>query len=541
MLSGAELLVECMIKHEVEYIFYVPGAAINPILEQLNDKGPELIVCHHEASAGHMAQAYGKITGKPGFVLVTAGPGATNLVTAMATSYTERSPVIAITGQIGRTIRYKRSHQSIDSVRMFAPITKWSINIDDSSIIPDIFTEAYRLALEPIRGPVHISIPIDTLLQETSKQPLGLSEHNPEVLASDHVINLASEKIRTAKHPLLFFGCSASKERVAASIQNLVGKTKMAAVSTFEGAGILSRDINQHFMGKLGLFSNRPGNDILDISDLVVTIGYNTAEIDPTIWNSKADKECIHIDSAPPMIENSYHPTVQIIGDIDKNIDKLTDALKGYSVGDLAYQKEIRQNLKDFLSTQGKHDRFPIHPLTIIQALREVVTDDNTLISDVGSHQYWISERFYCHRPRYFLTSMGFQTMGVSIPYAIATSLARPGHKVYSCSGECSFLMCSMELATAARLKAPIIHLVWRDDTFNLVSLQQIKIYQHKAGVDIGSDINPAKLAESLGATGFNITAADQLMPTLQKSLEIEGPVVIDIPVDYSDNMQIIN
>ncbi len=539
-ISGAELLVDSMIEHGVEYIFCVPGASVDPILDVLIEKGPKVVLCHHESCAGYMAQAWGKITGKPGVVMVTAGPGATNLVSAMATAFTERSPIIAITGQISSLTKYKLAHQAIDSSTMMAPITKWSIEIDDVETLTSVFIEAYRLSLEHAEGPVHIAIPSDILTHTTQSKPLSFTGTVSKKFADPSVIQYAADKINQAKRPILFLGCSASKPSEAAIIQDFVEKSHIPVVCTFEGAGVISRKLEKYFMGRLGLFRNQPGDRLLDKADIIITVGYNIAEIDPLLWNMHGAGKVIHIDESAAIIGASYNPEIQIIGDIAKNIDSLTSCVQKNEFEHVEMQKEIRQELEKFIDTGEHYDTFPLHPLRIIHDMKQVVTDKNTVISDVGSHQYWMAERFYCYQPKYFLTSMGFQTMGISLPYAIATSLLRPKEKIFSVSGDGSFLMCGMELATAVRLKAPIIHLIWKDGSFNLVKIQQEKKYgRHNVSVfDGGMDF--AKYAESMGAVGFSVKSADELLPILKEALKVEGPVIIDIPVDYSGNSQLV-
>lgn len=538
--TGAEILVDTMIKHGVKYIFCVPGASIDPILNVLADKGPEVILCHHESCAGYMAVAWGKITGEPGVILVTAGPGVSNVTTALATAFSERAPVIAITGQVDTAIKFKPAHQMMRSEALFDPITKWSIEVDDVNTIPSIFAESFRLAKEANYGPTHIAISADLSRQKATVSPISGTKQLSLKIADTKAITKAAKLINAAKKPVLLVGCSASTATVTPMLHKFVANTEIPVVCTFEGAGTISRALEKHFMGRLGLFPNQPGYTLLNDSDLVITLGYNIAELDPSIWNKTSTHRIIHIDETNALLETHYQPDIEITGDIAENLQQLVPLVNKGKYQHLALQNKIRQQLEKMFQDPIS-DKFPIHPLKIIAELKKVVTEDNTIIADVGSHQYWMAKYFYRYRPKYFLTSMGFQTMGISLPFAIATCLARPKHKVFSISGDGSFLMCSMELATAVELKLPIVQIIWQDGSYNLVKIQQEKKYHRSFASDFAGDIDFAKYAESLGATGFNIKKTAELLPVLQQSLKIPGPVVINIPVDYSDNAKIVS
>lgn len=535
-MTVAEVLVSKMQDYGIEYIFCVPGASIDPILNVLADRGPKVILCHHESCAGYMAAAWGKITGKPGVVMVTAGPGATNVVSAAATAYAEHAPLIVLTGQMSSRTKFKRTHQVIDAVSVFRPISKWSWEIDNVDTTASVWDEAYQTAVQHDRGPVHIAVASDYLKLNTPVYT-ALQLPEPSRLQADAAaIKAAATLINSAKNPLLIVGGGASHEKAAQALKTLVKITKIPVLCTFEGAGTISRELEAHFMGRLGVFQNQPCLELIKQADVIVSVGYNIAELDPLIWNKDRDNTLIHINHTSALLDTGYHPKLQILGDIAENLLQLASQSSAHSYAHEATQQAVRATLASYLPAGAKKTGFPIHPLRIIHDLRQVVTDENTVVTDVGSHQYWMSEYFFCYRPKYFLSSMGFQTMGVSIPFAIAASLARPGHKVFSVSGDGSFSMCSMEIATAVAIQAPIVHLVWKDHSFNLVQIQEEKKYQRNHGAVFGTDIDVAKYAESLGATGISVSSAEELLPALQKALGVKGPVVIDVPVDYSDN-----
>jgi acetolactate synthase-1/2/3 large subunit len=543
MQTVAQVLVERFISYGIEYIFCVPGASIDAILNELHDKPtPKIILCHHESTAGYMATAYGKITGKPAVVMVTAGPGATNLVSGVATANSERAPLIAISGQMDSRTTFKPSHQVIDAESLFKPVAKWSFEVTNTDTIGSCFDIAYQTTISGRHGAVHLAIASDILktpvnsLQKLSKTPHQFRTHADESYIAD-AVNLLS----TAKAPLIIVGGGAATNEIAAQIHNLVSVSDIPVICTFEGAGTIHRELIHKFMGRLGVFQNQPCNELIKMADVTLAIGYNISELDPLSWNTNSNNKLIHVQVGEAITDAGYQPEVQLVGDIETTVAQIAKKLVK-PVQDSSYlqlQQDVRDKLMKRLNDYTIKPNM-VHPLHIIKTLREVLTDDNTVITDVGSHQYWMSEHYYTYRPKYFLSSMGFQTMGVSLPFAIASSLVRPNHKTISVSGDGSFLMCLMELATAVKLQLPIIHLVWKDHSFNLVEIQEVKKYQRSTAAVFESNIDFAKFAESFGATGITVTNSDELLPALHKALACSGPVVIDVTVDYSDNSRLV-
>ena len=541
-LTAAEVLVEKFIAYGVEYVFFVPGASIDPILDALHDKpSPKMIICHHESTAGYMAAAYGKITGKPAVVMATAGPGATNLASAVATADSEEVPMIAITGQMSSRTSFKPTHQVIDAEYLYKPITKWSYEIKNVDTIASVWDLAYQDAIAAPFGVAHIAVASDVLMKPVSaKLELDYKPRTATSYAGDSDLHVAAMMVTLAKAPLIIVGGGAATEAITSALQYFIGKTSVPVVCTFEGAGMVGRDQEDLFMGRLGVFQNQPCNELIKNADVIVCIGYNIAELDPIGWNF-GEPKLIHVHQVPPIVDDGYRPEVQLIGAMEYSLLKLAEYVtkpeqNSYYV---AAQATVRQQLIARLDDY-KLKAETVHPLHIIKTLRQVLTDENTITCDVGSHQYWMSEYYFTHRPKYFLSSMGFQTMGVSLPFAIAAALVRKDHKVISVSGDGSFLMCLMELATAVKQNLPIVHLVWKDFSFNLVEIQENKKYDRSTGAIFDLNIGFAKIAEGFGATGFTVTKPEELLPTLQKAMACDGVVVIDILVDYSDNVNLV-
>jgi len=537
--NGAHLLVECLEKRKVQYIFGVPGASIMPILDVLVDRGPEFIVCRHEQNAAFMAQAWGRLTGNAGVCLATSGPGATNLITGVMTATADRDPLVAITGQVPSDQRFKKSHQNIDTVPLFAPITKWSIEIEDADTIPEAVANGFRIAESPREGAIHLSLPVNISDSPTRKKPLHLRQRVEMGISPDAILDKAASLINNAKHPVMLLGLGASKLKVTQAMRRLLTKSQMPVIGTFEAAGAVSRDLVHLFVGRVGMKIKEAGDIVLGKADVIVLIGYDPIEYDPGIWNKSAGVKIIHIDEIPASFDQKYEPQVEIIGNTANNLDALTERITTEFSKKHDYIKKTQKMILAEQTRGGRLSGSPVHPMRLIHDLRKIIGDDVTIVSDVGSHQIWLARYFYCYEPRHLLFSMGAQTMGVALPWAIATALARTGKKVISHSGDGSFMMTSMELETAVRLKLPIIHFVWRDGSFNLVEIQQMAKYGRHSGTRFGK-IDIVGLTKSFGATAFQIKKPSQIIPTIKKAMKVKGPVVIDLPVNYRDNLTLI-
>jgi acetolactate synthase I/II/III large subunit len=540
-MTGAELFVKCLEKLEIDTIFCVPGASIDPILNVLaENKKIKVIVCRHEQNAAFMAQCYGKITKRPAICLATAGPGVTNLVTGVATAFCERSPMIAISGQIAQNYKFKKTHQSVDAKNLLDPITKWSENIDYLDSLPAIMANAKKIATEPKMGPVHISIPYNLQNEKTKAIPL---DKMPQTQASAKNIDIekTAKKISASKKPILFLGCASSRNENATAIRSFLKKFPMPVVATFEAAGAISRDLEHLFLGRLGVFKNQVGDIVLKNSDLIICVGFDPVEYDPQIWNKQNKKDIINIDTVSSTLDYGYEPQIELLGDIAQNLKNLSNEVR--EISNWCDDKIIinaKEKLQKYIKSGKDIASSPVHPLKLIYELREFLSDDVTVISDVGSHQYWLARNYFCYEPRHFITSMGMQTMGVALPFAIATALVRPNKKVLSISGDGSFYMSSMELETAVRLKLPIVHMVWEDESYNLVKIQQDLKYGKNFASSFGK-IDTIKYAEAFGAIGYKIKNPDQIQKVLKDAFSLTNQVaVISVDIDYKDNMDIV-
>lgn len=537
MKQGSKSVVESLINHHVDYVFGIPGAKIDGVFNELEDQGPELIVTRHEQNAAFMAQAIGRITGEPGVVIATSGPGASNLATGLVTATAEGDPVLAIAGQVKRSDLLKLTHQSMDNAALFQPITKYSAEIQDPETISEVIANAYRMAKSSKKGASFISIPqdvVDAPVQGNVIKPLS----DPKLgSASADDIRYLAERIREAKLPVLLVGMRGSSEKETLAIRQLVGKTALPVVETFQAAGVISRELEAHFFGRVGLFRNQPGDILLKRSDLVIAIGYDPIEYEARNWNAEKDARIIVIDEAPAEIDPFMQPERELIGDISATLDLLTGSLEPQQVSEDAkeYLASLQAELTERDIVQSKGEAGILHPLEVINTLQSKVTDDMTVTVDVGSHYIWMARHFRSYEPRHLLFSNGMQTLGVALPWAISAALVRPNTQIVSVSGDGGFLFSAQDLETAVRKKLNIVHLIWNDGHYNMVEFQEKMKYQRASGVDFGP-VDFVKYAEAFGAKGIRATSVEELEKALEEGFATEGPVIIDIPIDYRDN-----
>ena len=540
---GADLIVDSLINHDVEYIFGIPGAKIDRVFDTLEDKGPKLIVARHEQNAAFMAQGIGRMTGNPGVVITTSGPGVSNLATGLVTATDEGDPVLAISGQVKRSDLLKRSHQSMKNVAMMEPVTKYAVEVNDPNTLSETIANAYREAKSGKPGASFVSIPqdvTDSLVSVKAIKPLT----DPKLgSASVDDINYLAQAIRNAQLPVLLLGNGASTSKVTQAIRQLLTAVKLPVVETFQGAGIVSRELEEDtFFGRVGLFRNQPGDMLLKKADLVIAIGYDPIEYEARNWNAEISARIIVIDVAQAEIDTYFQPERELIGDIADTIQLLLPAINGYSLPktSVAYLQNLKKNVVEDVKFDRKTKDGLVHPLDVIDVLQDNTTDDMTVTVDVGSHYIWTARYFKSYEPRHLLFSNGMQTLGVALPWAISAALIRPNTTIISLSGDGGFLFSAQELETAVRFQLPIIHLIWNDGKYNMVEFQEEMKYGRSSGVDFGQ-VDFVKYAESFGAKGYRVDGKESFEQTLKQVLEEvkHGPILIDIPIDYKDNIKL--
>src|SRR5271166_814515 len=538
--TGAQLVVRALEDQGVTHVFGVPGAKIDAVFNALVDSKIKTVVCRHEQNAAFIAGGIGRMTGKAGVTLVTSGPGCSNLVTGLATATSEGDPLVAIGGAVPLAKRLKQIHQGMDTVSLFRPVTKFSAEIDSPEAVSEVVANAFRTAESGRPGAAFISAPQDIMSGAadgdvlTPVAPARLGPADAEAIAA------AAALLNGAKQPLLLLGLLASQPRAAEAVRDLLAKTKLPVVCTYQGAGVVSRELFDCFGGRVGLFHNQPADRLLDAADVVVTIGYNPVEYEPGLWNRGRTRHLVHIDAVAADIDRNYRPQVELTGDVAATLRALaTQVERKPPSADAELLGEIARDRAQFAEQAAAMNGVPIHPMRLVHELQRVLSDDMTLCLDMGSFHIWLARHLYSFRARQVLISNGQQTLGVGLPWAIAACLVRPGEKVISISGDGGFLFSAGELETAVRLKCNLVHLVWIDGAYDMVRFQELAKYGRASGVEFGP-VDVVAFAESFGARGLMIRKPDEIAPTLKRALAMDGPVVIGIPVDYRDNHRLM-
>ena len=542
-LNCAQAIVQMLEHHGVTHAFGVPGAKIDSLFIALKHSKIELVLVRHEQNAAFMAAAVGRITGTVGVCIATSGPGVTNLVTGLATATSEGDPVLAIGGEVPVNERLKKTHQSLDAVSIMKPVTKYAAEIVSADQLGEVMGNAIRAAESGRGGAVFISLPKDVgLATFPGDVNAGWGQGIIQGAGASGAITAAANIINASKRPIIIFGMQASKPDCATSVQNFLNRSGIPYTATFQGPGKWAQPAdNMTFAGRLGLFRNQPADHLLNQADCVITIGYDPIEYDPCIWNSGNKRKLIAIDVIAADQDNDFLPTVEVLGNLAATLDVLAPKLApvidvGFKDATIAAMSEIKATVAEGAGLNGT----PLHPLRIIHELQKIITPDTQIALDVGSNYIWMNRYYGAEYARQVLVSNGQQTLGVSVPWAIATCLLYPDKRVISISGDGGFLFSAMEMETAKRLGVKFIHLIWNSNSYDMVSFQESAHYQGEtAGVELGA-YDVKAYAEAFGCLGYNIQSADELAGVLQQALTATVPVLINIPVDYSQNMKLM-
>jgi acetolactate synthase I/II/III large subunit len=539
---AAQRVLETLSAYGIQYIFGVPGAKIDPVYDALADVGPQLVVCRHEQNAAFMAAAVGRLTGTPGVALVTSGPGTTNLATGLITATTEQDPMVAICGAVNRADRLKRTHQSMDAVAALKPFTKYTGEVNDPDNVPEAVANAIRAALAPPRGAAAVVLPADVSAAATSAAIVEPSPVPPLGAAPADRISHAVNMIRAAQRPVLFVGVRAGDPEPCAALRELLAVADLPVVETFQAAGVVSRELEDHFVGRVGLFRNQPGDILISHADVLVTVGFDPVEYDPRFWNSYPTRTLIHIDEIPADIDNHYQPTLELRGDIAATLTAMIQPLSGLRLNDIVSAGVTEQRAALRKIDAEAHNRpqtdVGVNPAALVLKIRDLIDDDATIACDIGSHYIYMARHFRVYQPRRLLFSDGQQTLGVALPWAMAAAMVRPGTQVVSVSGDGGFLFSAQELETATRLGLSFTHVIMRDNTYNMVAFQEQLKYGRTSGVQLG-DYDIVHYAAAFGAKGIRVSGLTEFEAAFKQSLNEPGVTIIDVHVDYTRNTEL--
>ena len=537
-MNAAQLFVKCLEAEGVEYIFGVPGEENAHFMMALEDSPIQFVLTRHEQGAAFMADVYGRLTGRAGVCLGTLGPGASNLITGVADANMDRAPMIVITGQADSKRQHKESHQNMDVVAMFKPVTKWATPVINAENIPEIVRKAFKLAENEKPGACHIELAEDIAHTEVEGTPLR-SERLRRPVPDDSVVDRAMALIREAKQPVILAGNGAIRKRSSRQLRAFCDQTGIPVISTFMGKGAVDRR-SPHSLYTIGLQAKDLVACAIDASDLVICIGYDLVEYHPRLWNGSGSRKIVHLDFLPAEVDENYHPDVEIVGDLAHTLWMFNQRVEREPLKfEIAQHKNVREQMTaDFGIHKDDKTEGKIRPQKVLWDVREVLGSDDILLSDVGAHKMWIARYYQCDEPGTCLISNGFCTMGFALPGALGAKMVHPDRRVLAICGDAGFLMNVQEMETARRLNLPIVAMVWEDHEYGLIAWKQETQFGKHTDLSFG---NPdwMKLADSFGWQGHKVSNSADLKSTLEKAFESGEPSLVVVPIDYDENAKL--
>ena len=538
-MTAAQLLVQCLENEGVRYAFGVPGEENIHVIDALNESSIRFVLVRHEQAASFMADIYGRLTDQAGVCIATLGPGAINLLLGTADANSDSVPLVAISAQGGLNRIYKESHQIVDLVSMFKPVTKWAEMVPRPEAVPEMVRKAFKLAQTERPGAVYLALP-----QDVEKMPVPPG-HRPleinvvrDTSPSPIQISRASKVLEAAKRPVVLAGHGAVRNHASESLIRFSDRLHIPVATTFMGKGVFP-DNHPNALGTIGFMVHDYANFGFDQADVILSVGYDMQEFDPVKINPTGDKQIIHIHRYPAQVDAHYHLAVGIQGDISESLDALAHETKPKPTANSIGQK-IRRLLKEELEMGRNDNSYPVKPQRLVADIRAAMGAQDIALVDTGAVKMWMARLYPTYQPNTCIVSNGLSTMAFALPGAIAAKLAFPDRKVLAIAGDAGFLMNSMELETAVREKIPLVVLVWVDGSYGMIKWEMDLELGHHSHVDFG---NPdfVKFAESFDAKGYLITRAGNLLPTLKHTLADNHVSVIACPVDYSQNAALTN
>lgn len=537
MSKAAELMVKCLENEGVAVVFGLPGEENIRFMQALASSQIRYVLTRHEQAAAFMAEMYGRVTGRAAVVSATLGPGAINMQLGVADATTNSTPMVAISAQVGQDRQFKESHQYVDLVAMFAPITRWADGVPTARAIPEMFRKAFKVAEAERPAAVYLAVPEHIDADETDYElsPLPRNVVRAEAPAPGQ-IERAVDILRGAKRPVVLAGHGAARADATAALVRFSEDFGIQVANTFHGKGVMPDD-HPNSIGTIGFMRHDYVNFGFDNADVVIAVGYELQEFDPVRINPQADKKIIHIHRFPAEVDMHYPVDVGIIGDISASLNALTEALAGHGI---EHADEVPGSglLAEEFARGQQDSRYPLAPQRVVADIRAALGRSDIVLVDTGATKMWMARLYPTYERNTCLVSNGLSTMAFALPGALGVKLARPESKVLAVVGDGAFLMNSQEIETAVREKIPLVVLIWEDGGYGLIEWKMdLELGNHYYVKFDNPDI--VKYAESFGAKGYRITSADELLPTLQAALADDGVSLIACPVDYSENLRL--
>jgi acetolactate synthase-1/2/3 large subunit len=533
----ADLLVRCLEHEGVTCVFGIPGEENIHFTDALARSSIRYVLVRHEQAASFMAEIFGRITGRAGVCSATLGPGAINLLLGTADATTNSTPVVAFSAQVGLNRIYKESHQSVDLVSMFSPVTKWADLVLTPGAVPEMVRKAFKLAQTERPGAVYLAVPedIEAMTAPAGLTPLDLNVPRPDEPSPSQIAR-AAEVLNSCRRPIVLAGHGAARTGAAGALRRFSEQLGLPVATTFHGKGVFPDDHPQA-LGAVGFMSRDYVNFGFDEADVIVCVGYELQEFDPVRINPAGDKRILHLSRSPAEVDAHYDVEVGVQADISRTLDALAGATtRRFELG--ASDKKIRQLLADELALGAADDGFPLKPQRVVADTRAALDRSDIVLADTGAVKMWMARLYPTYEPNTCLISNGLSTMAFALPGAIGARLAAPDRCVLAAVGDGAFLMNSQEIETALRERIPLTVLIWQDDAYGLI--------KWKMDLELGHDVavgfsNPdfVAYAQSFGARGYQVSSAGDLLPMLREALADDTVSIIACPVDYTENLRL--
>ena len=534
--KASDVFVECLEAEGVKYVFGIPGEETLDLNESLADSSVQFVPVRHEQGGAYMADAYGRLTGRAGVCLGTLGPGALNLVTAVADAFLDRAPLVALTGQSDLERMHKESHQYIDLIGVLRPVVKWNARVSSPEIVPEVVRKAFKVAESEKPGSTHLELPEDVMSLPLDAAPLpGHAPVRPEPGMRE--LQRATEIIMAAENPIILAGNGAIRTHASRALRAFVHTTGIPVAETFMAKGLLDYE-DPHALGTVGLQSRDYAMAGFDDADVVIAVGYDLVEHAPQHWNPHSDKRIVMIDTVAAEIDEFFIPEVELIGDIPHVLARLAAGCSRQTAPAAPGSDRLRHLVLGALTEARDDNHFPMRPPRVLCDIRDALSPSDLLVSDVGLHKLWIGRMFPAHEPGTVLIANGLAGMGFALPTAIAAKLVDPNRNVVTVSGDGGFLMNCQELETAVRLGTAVVNVVWENGQFGSIAWKQDKKFGRHFDVGFG---NPdfVKLAEAFGMPAWRCASAGEFAQRFVAALALDVPSLIVVPIDYSVDVAI--
>ena len=531
----AGLLVQCLENEGVEIVFGLPGEENLHVIDALADSSIRFVTTRDERGAAFMADAHGALTGKAGVCLATLGPGAINLMLGVANAQLDSHPLVAITAQAGLDRIFKESHQFVDIVALFRPITKWGDMVTLRGAVPEMVRKAFKQAQTERPGATFIVLPEDVAERDVEGEPLVVNvPHDPS--PNEEQVHRAAHVLERARNPVVLAGPGVARDEAVDALIRFSERLHIPVATTFLGKGVFP-DSHPNALGTIGFMVKDYANFGFDRADVVLAVGYDLVEYSPSRWNPNRDKQIVHVHRTVAEVDAHYELAVGLQGSIGRTLDAIAESAGIHEIR--GGVPPVRDLLRGEMERGATNDAFPMAPARIVSDIRSALGPDDIVLCDTGAVKMWMARLYPTERPNTCLISNGLATMAFSLPGALAAKLVHPGRRVLAAMGDGAFLMSAADLETAVREKAHFTVLVWVDGGYGLIGWKQDIQFGRRESVSFG---NPdfVRYADSLGARGYAIASADELLPTLQQALDDEAVSVIAVPVDYAENARLV-